>query len=595
MGLEMNCIDYFVAGAYYDRDNILQITTEYIHLLEENGYEVLSANISKTPGVSMHLEEYEGALFIFQVFSLLAFIFGCLIMASLFSTMLAGQVKQIGILKSMGARTGKIKFAYMGAAGILIAFNLAVSLPLSVVIGRGLSAFFLRIGNMYLTRFDLSPVVYILVTAALVTVPLLLSYLPVRRGLAIGVKDAINDYGIQVRIQELKIPHRCLNRLSRPVLLSVRRALEHRRRFIMNLMMLTLGGLLFVGIMGNIVSINKALSDNMEARHFDYQFTSSHYKDMDKIKKALDANPEMVAYYEVWGEATGKLIYPDGHTGNLYALTAMDYNSKLFTPEMIEGRWLQAGDSNAIVVSFEFLNNEPYALGDKVLFQFGSITQEMTIVGIIKEIGSQSIYMEIKGFETLIPPKAQRISVPVKTAIQKRNMRRVYKDLEEYLSISEISIVQSESKMERYKILKAHFTTTLTSFLTVAILVVFVAGFGLASAMNLQVSERSREIGIMKSMGASNRQIKKIVRTESTFVCLCSWLLSLLLAIPVLFLSIYYIGVYVLEIPLTSSWLALILSMLAWFVFTWFIGRFASRSAGKRAARMTVRRAIIQE
>src|SRR5690606_23746404 len=179
-------------------------------------------------------------------------------------------------------------------------------------------------------------------------------------------------------------------------------------RFIMNLMMLTLGGLLFVGIMGNIVSINKALSDNMEARHFDYQFTSSHYKDMDKIKKALDANPEMVAYYEVWGEATGKLIYPDGHTGNLYALTAMDYNSKLFTPEMIEGRWLQAGDSNAIVVSFEFLNNEPYALGDKVLFQFGSITQEMTIVGIIKEIGSQSIYMEIKGFETLIPPKAQR-------------------------------------------------------------------------------------------------------------------------------------------------------------------------------------------
>lgn len=216
----------------------------------------------------------------------------------------------------------------------------------------------------------------------------------------------------------------------------------------------------------------------------------------------------MVAYYEVWGEATGKLIYPDGHTGNLYALTAMDYNSKLFTPEMIEGRWLQAGDSNAIVVSFEFLNNEPYALGDKVLFQFGSITQEMTIVGIIKEIGSQSIYMEIKGFETLIPPKAQRISVPVKTAIQKRNMRRVYKDLEEYLSISEISIVQSESKMERYKILKAHFTTTLTSFLTVAILVVFVAGFGLASAMNLQVSERTREIGIMKSMGASNRQIK---------------------------------------------------------------------------------------
>lgn len=595
MGLRMNSIDYFVAGDPYDRDNILQTTTEYIHMLEANGYGVVSANISNTPGVSMHLAEYEGALFIFQVFSILAFVFGCVIMSSLFSTMLAGQVRQIGILKSMGAKTGSVKGAYIGAAGALVLLNLAVSLPLSMVVGRLLSYFLLRIGNMYLTGFAVPVYLTILYAAVLTLVPLVLSYLPIRRGLAVTVKDALNDYGVQAETHTAKEPHGLLVRLPRPLMLSLRSALEHRRRFVMNVAMLTLGGLLFVGIMGTIVSINTALSDNMEARHFDYQFTTSRYADIPKIDEAMAGIPEIVGSYEVWGETTGKLIYPDGNTGNLYGLTAMDHDTALYSPELMEGRWLQAGDTNAIVVSFEFLNNEPYALGDSVAFQFGSATQEMTIVGIVKEIGSQSIYMERRGFETLVPAEAQRSSVPIATAPQNRRMRQVYHELEEYLGGTEVSVVQSETKSERYDILTSHFTTTLVSFLTVAIMAVCVAGFGLASTMNLQVAERTREIGIMKSMGAGDKQIKKIVRAEGSFVCLTSWVASLVLAIPILFLGIHYIGVYVLEIPLALSGVALAVSLLAWLAFTWLVGRFASRSSGKRAARMTVRAALVQE
>ncbi len=595
MGLGMNSIDYFVAGDPYDRDNILQTTTEYIHLLEANGYNVVSANISNTPGVSMHLAEYEGALFIFQVFSILAFIFGCVIMSSLFSTILAGQVRQIGILRSMGAKTASVKGAYMGAAGVLVLLNLAVSLPLSMMVGRLLSCFLLRLGNMYLTTFAVPVYLYILFAAVLTLVPLALSYLPIRRGLSVTVKDALNDHGVKAAPQTAKGTHGLSARLPRPLLLSLRSALEHRRRFVMNVAMLTLGGLLFVGIMGTIVSINTALSDNMEARHFDYQFTTSRYTDIPKIDEAMAGIPEIVGSYEVWGETTGKLIYPDGNTGNLYGLTAMDYDTAMYSPELMEGRWLQAGDTNAIVVSFEFLNIEPYALGDSVAFRFGSATEEMTIVGVVKEIGSQSIYMERAGFESLVPAEAQRSSVPIATVPLNKRMRQVYHELEAYLGGVGVSVVQSETKSERYDILTSHFTTTLASFLTVAIMAVCVAGFGLASTMNLQVAERTREIGIMKSMGAGDKQIKKIVRAEGSFVCLTSWVASLVLAIPILFLGMHYIGVYVLEIPLALSGVALAVSLLAWLAFTWLVGRFASCSSGKRAARMTVRAALIQK
>ena len=594
MGLGMNRIDYFVAGDRYDRDHILQTTTEYIHMLEEHGYSVVSVSISNTPGVSMHLAEYEGALFIFQVFSVLAFVFGCVIMSSLFSTMLTGQVRQIGILKSIGARTGTVWGAYMGAAAALALLNLALSLPLSMAGGRLLAYFLLRLGNMYLTGFAVPAYLYILFAAALTVVPLVLCCLPIRRGLSITVKDALNDYGVKTRT-EAKAPGGLAARLPRPIMLSLRNALEHHRRFVMNVVMLTMGGLLFVGITGTIVSINTALSDNMEARSFDYQFTTASYADSPQIDAAMEGIPELVSAYEVWGETTGKLIYPDGSTGNLYGLTALDHNTAMYSPELMEGRWLEAGDRNAIVVSFEFLNNEPYTLGGRVAFQFGTVTQEMTIVGVVKEIGSQSIYMERDGFEHLVPEEAQRSSVPVSVIPQDKRMRLVYQGLEDYLGSTGVSIVQSETKTERYDILTSHFTTTLVSFLTVAVMAVCVAGFGLASTMNLQVVERTREIGILKAMGAGDKRIQKIVRAESSFVCLTSWVVSLLLAIPVLFLGIHYIGIYVLEIPLTLPAAALAVSMLTWLAFTWLVGRLASRTSGRRAARMTVHSALIDE
>ena len=54
-------------------------------------------------------------------------------------------------------------------------------------------------------------------------------------------------------------------------------------------------------------------------------------------------------------------------------------------------------------------------------------------------------------------------------------------------------------------------------------------------------------------------------------------------------------GIYVLEIPLTLPAAAAAVSMLAWLAFTWLVGRLASRASGRRAARMTVRSALMDE
>lgn len=597
MGLTMNRIDYFASGDVYDRANILQVTSEYIHLLEQNGYQMGGVIISNTPGISMHLPEYEGALFIFQIFSVVAFIFGCVIMSSLLSTILSGQIRQIGVLKAIGAKTGKILTAYMGAALLLVVSNLAVSFVLSIFASRGLSIFFMSLGNMKMSSFSLPVFQYVLFFGASLLVPLTLAFLPIRRGLSITVKDALGDYGIQGETEKKfsVLPKRLAKKLSRPVLLSLRSAAGHKRRFLMNLSMLTLGGLIFVGIMGSIVSINTALSDNLKAQHFDYQITTGDYAGRDDVDTIMK-NINTVTSYESWGMATGKLIYENGSTGSLYNIMAPAYSTDMLTPEIMSGRWLREGDVSVIVVSFEFFNLERgYALGDSIAFQFEDSVQSFTIVGMVKEIGNAGIYMNRDGFERLVPANAQKSSIKISTIDRRGSKKQLYHEIEQQFSIRGKAILSAESKAEQYNILTAHFTTTLVSFLIVAVMSICVAGFGLASTMSVQVSERTREIGIMKSMGGGIKQIKSIVTAESTFISLFSWGISSIFAIPATSLAIYVIGVYVLEIPLSLSPVSIIVSLLTWLVLTLLVGRLASRTAAKRAANISIKTALTFE
>jgi ABC-type transport system, involved in lipoprotein release, permease component len=123
MGLSMNRIDYLLSDNQYDRPHILDVSQTLIHLLQDSGYQVGAIHVSNTPGISMHREEYKGALFITQVFSVVAFLFGCIIMSSLLGTILSGQIKQIGVLKSIGAKASNVIHSYMSAVSLLVVCN----------------------------------------------------------------------------------------------------------------------------------------------------------------------------------------------------------------------------------------------------------------------------------------------------------------------------------------------------------------------------------------------------------------------------------------------------------------------------------------
>lgn len=593
MGLSMNRIDYLVSGNPYDKGQIMEVSQQLIHKLTDSGYRVGTVQVSKTPGVSMHREEYKGVLFILQVFSVVAFLFGCIIMSSLFSTILAGQVKQIGILKAIGAKTPNIIASYMGAATILIACNLAVSIPLSGLAARELSVFFMSIGNMKIRNFMIPSYLYVIFFAASIVVPFVLALIPVQRGIKTTVKEAIIDCGTEMRRVKKDIITELLQKnVSRPVLFSIRGAMENRRRFSMNIAMLTLGGIMFVSIMGVVISVNMAVSKSVDAQLYDYQIVTGTNIEEETLAQAVESH-ENVAEFEIWGQSSGQLMYPNGNTGNTYGFSAVPSDTAMYKPNLMEGRWLEPSDTNAIVVSFEFFRQEPdFALGSRLLFQFAGVVEEFEIVGIINEVGDSSIYISKEGFEEIVPSTAQRSSINLTTNHKGERKSAMYNSISQSISDNGISILQATTKSDSEKIVSSHFSTTLTSFTVVAILAVIVAGFGLATTMTVQVNERTREIGILKSIGANHKQVFSIITAESTYICLFSFMLCLVLGVPFTWGAIQIIGISILEIPLGFSPLVILASLGIWLVAIFAVGRLASKKAAKRAAEFTVKTAL---
>ncbi len=119
---------------------------------------------------------------------------------------------------------------------------------------------------------------------------------------------------------------------------------------------------------------------------------------------------------------------------------------------------------------------------------------------------------------------------------------------------------------------------------------VIVSLFGIVNTLVLSIYERTRELGMMRAIGTSRRQIRQMIRYESLITALIGGILGLVIgvigAILVTELALSGSG-YVLSIPIGTLLLLLVLAALA--------GLLAAQLPARRAARLDVLSALASE
>jgi putative ABC transport system permease protein len=126
-----------------------------------------------------------------------------------------------------------------------------------------------------------------------------------------------------------------------------------------------------------------------------------------------------------------------------------------------------------------------------------------------------------------------------------------------------------------------------------SILVAAVGALGLAATMSVNTLERVREIGIMRSVGASSKTILEVIITEGLSIGVLSWLLGTIMAIPLTAFIARQAGQFIfprvmqIAIPL---WIPLL-----WLGITLVITVVASYFPARNASRLTVREVLTYE
>jgi putative ABC transport system permease protein len=129
--------------------------------------------------------------------------------------------------------------------------------------------------------------------------------------------------------------------------------------------------------------------------------------------------------------------------------------------------------------------------------------------------------------------------------------------------------------------------------LLMASLIAIVGGLGLMGTMSINVLERTREIGVMRAIGASNMDIQSIVIVEGMVIGIVSWAISIIVSIPITNVLCYGVGVAILTAPMPAVYG--VSGIIAWLIFTLVLGTLASALPARRASKLTVRDTLAYE
>jgi putative ABC transport system permease protein len=271
----------------------------------------------------------------------------------------------------------------------------------------------------------------------------------------------------------------------------------------------------------------------------------------------------------------------------------------LIDPVIIAGRWLTTGDENAVVIGAQMLSMFPdLKIGDWLTIKLAEKETRWQIVGVYSITGNTGVPLFYTNYEYLsqvvgAPGQVYSLRVLTDQHQDAISQRRISDQLQALYEAEGIGVTSTQLGAEFVRDQKAQTDILVYFMLGMAVMIAIVGGLGLMGTMSINVLERTREIGVMRAIGASNMDIQSIVIVEGMVVGLISWLISIPLSIPITGVLCFGVGMAILQTPLPAVYGAT--GIIAWLIFTLILGTIASSLPARRASRLTVRDTLAYE
>ena len=236
-------------------------------------------------------------------------------------------------------------------------------------------------------------------------------------------------------------------------------------------------------------------------------------------------------------------------------------------------------------------------MGDEVAIQIDNRETTWRVVGTYKMAGNIIPPIVYTNYEylTRVRNEIDRVSnLRVVTAPQDAaTQERVAKALEANFKQEGIQVSQVTTGTELIAQNTATTDVLVVFLLVMAVLIAVVGGLGLMGTMSMNVLERTREIGVMRAIGASNGAILQLVIVEGMLIGVISWAVGALLALPISTLLANVVGASMFQSPL--DFVFSLDGFLVWLAGVLVLSAVASFLPARNAARLTIREVLAYE
>lgn len=440
-----------------------------------------------------HQRQMTTVLALFVVFAGFALVLSGLLVATSLAALLARQVRELAVLKTIGATRGQIAAmvgAQVGGVGLVAT---AVALPVGLLGAAALSGATAALLNLELADRWPGAAVALAVAACGLGVPLALSAVPLRAALAGTVREALDQHGVSAATLDPRFaawPRAVRSRIRRPA------------RLALSLGLLGAAGATFVtarsvsaGWDRNLAKIDATRFDDVEVRFAAPVPAATLAAVPGGRVEAWDFTP---ATFAVGGVPEVSRAWPDRGHGSLARIGA-PLDTRLLALPVTAGRWLDGTPGEAVLNQGAAAQRGGVRVGEALELAVEGRVERLRVVGLVEEIGSPgAVYV------------ARRPGDPV-TMLRAGGADPAA--VEAALDAEPLEVVIPRSELTQA--VGGHLAILVQTLTGLAGVLALVGGLGLASTTAIEVAERTREIGVWKTLGATPAQVTRGFVTEA--------------------------------------------------------------------------------
>ena len=491
------------------------------------------ARVEALPFGHPHAALMNAMLRVLGVMAAMAFTCSAALAAFVVSLWMKREVRQVGIMKTIGARSHQLAGQYLALVGPLVVLATALALPLGTLAGRALIAYYETNLNIDVLNRAAPSQLWLAEILCALGIPLLAMTAPIVRAARMSAREAIHDPGITGQtVARPWIAKLIQVRGNRQWTFALRNSFRRPWRLAITLLALSSGGVLLLTSCNLYASLMNVVDLALAEQGHDLEVSVPRAIPGAQLESLARRIPG-VARAEAWRRAGVGLVIAGeedelGREPHRFGLTAYPVDTQLLKMPAVEGRWPLATETDAIVMT-RFVQNQIRGLkvGDTVTLHFRDREKKVRIVGLVDEIVTPMLYTSFPTYEAVTGLGDAAVSLRLKTA----QPAAVVAALDDAFLDARLQVAQIQTRANRREVLDEHFAVVTTVADFVALAACLVGTISLAAFACLNVLERAREIGVIRTLGATPRTVAAIFLAETGAIAGLSALLALVISL----------------------------------------------------------------